>query len=199
MSDWYSSVIGFDMNSSAPDLLILDRDGVLLKHVASYIRSWDDVTELDGAFATLAGFQSLGVPVAVVTNQSVIGRGLAALSFVEAVHDWISSGVERVGGTRRIAYYVCRHTPDDRCGCRKPAPGLLRAAQHDFSVPPARSWMVGDHDTDIEAGVAALCGASMHVRSERQAARPPKASRQFSSLAAVYEYVRTTDGLRTHR
>lgn len=185
------------MDLGCPRLLILDRDGVLVQNVATYIRSWVEVIAIEGSFAAVAGFQRLGARVAVVTNQSPVSRGLIDISFVDAVNDWIRTQVARCGGTTDIPFYVCPHVPADGCGCRKPEPGLLHRAQRHAGVTPARSWMVGDHDSDIDAGIAAGCGAVVHVKSDRQPLPPSRASHHFPSLAALHAVV-STHSVRSH-
>src|SRR6185312_13309660 len=61
-------------------------------------------------------------------------------------------------------FYYCPHDPDGsvpgyavRCGCRKPAPGLITRACAEHGIDPGRSWLIGDILNDVEAGRAAGC------------------------------------------
>jgi histidinol-phosphate phosphatase family protein len=92
------------------------------------------------------------VPVAVVSNQSGVGRGLIGPAAVEAVNRRIEDLLGPLGH-----WFVCFHGPDDDCGCRKPAPGLLLRAAAALGVPPERCAVVGDIGADVEA--ARACGA----------------------------------------
>jgi histidinol phosphatase-like enzyme len=60
-------------------------------------------------------------------------------------------------GARIDAVYYCPHPPDDRCGCRKPMPGLLQRAATDWALDLTRCVFVGDSPTDAQAADAAGC------------------------------------------
>jgi D-glycero-D-manno-heptose 1,7-bisphosphate phosphatase len=62
-------------------------------------------------------------------------------------------------GVRIDGAYYCPHSPDDGCDCRKPAPGLLLRAAEELHIDLASSIMVGDKDSDLEAGRRAGCSA----------------------------------------
>jgi histidinol-phosphate phosphatase family protein len=169
-----------------PDLVLLDRDGVILEHVEPYVLRHEDVRPLAGALDAVATLLRTGIKVAVVTNQSPIGRGMVSRGFVDEVHATLAAGLP---ADHDLTFYVCPHVPADGCACRKPAPGLLLAAARDHGVTPARSWMVGDHDTDLEAGRAAGCAELVHVPSGRQVARSPHATMTVDSLPALVTVV----------
>jgi D-glycero-D-manno-heptose 1,7-bisphosphate phosphatase len=104
----------------------------------------------------LAELGATGVPVAVVTNQSIIGRGLAPLHDVDAIHQWMQEVVSAHGGPR-LAIYVCPHAPEDSCECRKPRPGLLLQAAVELDVDLTQSIFVGDSPSDVAAALAVGC------------------------------------------
>ena len=92
-----------------------------------------------------------GFLVIVVTNQPDIGNGLVPAAVVEAMHAKLRGRVA-VDDIR-----VCPHRQDEGCACRKPKPGLLRAAARDWRIDLKGSYLVGDRDGDIVAGKAAGC------------------------------------------
>jgi D-glycero-D-manno-heptose 1,7-bisphosphate phosphatase len=108
------------------------------------------VVPVPGARAALGLLRAAAVPVAVVTNQSGVGRGLLTTAQVEAVH---ARAAELLGPLGPI--FVCPHRPDARCGCRKPAPGLVLAAAAALGVPPVDCAVVGDIGADVAAARAA--------------------------------------------
>ncbi len=61
----------------------------------------------------------------------------------------------RVGELPLDDVYVCTHRPDGDCACRKPAPGMLIAAQKKHGIDMSCSFMIGDMESDIRAGRAA--------------------------------------------
>jgi len=132
--------------------LLVDRDGVLNVEAA---HGWvvDDAgwDWEPGALEALSSLAAAGVGVSIVTNQSCIGRGVASAAQVAALHDRVAQEVhERCG--LDVTVYVCPHTDQDACGCRKPAPGLLLQAIDDHQLRPAAVLMVGDAERDLEAG-----------------------------------------------
>src|SRR5690348_5559568 len=105
-----------------PAAVLLDRDGTLVVDVA-YNGDPDRVTPVPGAAEALARLRDAGVALALVSNQSGVARGLLTLAEVEAVNRRLEDLIGPVG-----PWLVCPHGPDDGCGCRKPAPGLVLAA-----------------------------------------------------------------------
>lgn len=142
------------------DAILLDRDGTLNAERADYVKSWEEFVFLPGALEALALLARLRVPVAVITNQSCVGRGIVPRRHLDEIHQRMLAQVQQAGG-RIDAVYVCPHRPDEGCACRKPAPGLLRQAASDFDVDPARCVYIGDAPTDLEAAQRAGCRALM--------------------------------------
>lgn len=67
-------------------------------------------------------------------------------------------------GVELDGIYTCPHHVDGvvpelarRCPCRKPEPGMLLRAATELRLDLARSWMIGDFATDVEAGHRAGC------------------------------------------
>lgn len=54
-------------------------------------------------------------------------------------------------------FYYCLHRAEDKCNCRKPKPGLFIRAALDWDIDLRKSWMIGDSESDIQAGKAAGC------------------------------------------
>lgn len=138
-------------NVPAHDLaaVLCDRDGTLVADVP-YNGDPDRVVPLPGVAAGLDRLRAAGVALAIVSNQSGVARGLLAPDQVEAVNRRV---VELLGPFAAVVW--CPHGPDDRCGCRKPQPGLVRDAARRLGVPTGRCAVVGDIGADVEAAAAA--------------------------------------------
>ena len=134
--------------------VFLDRDGVLIENRADYVRDWSQVTILPKTIAALANFRHTGYKIILVTNQSGIGRGLISLKTAQEINDQLVRAIEGNGG-RIDGVYMCPHTPEDQCDCRKPRSGLLLQAARVLSLDLRSSWMVGDAWSDLLAGQAA--------------------------------------------
>jgi D-glycero-D-manno-heptose 1,7-bisphosphate phosphatase len=148
--------------------LFLDRDGVINRERADYVKSWDEMELLPNVLDALRRLAQLPIPIAVLTNQSAIGRGVVSAAQVEAIHLRLARLVAANGG-RIDAFFVCPHHPQDGCACRKPKPGLLYRASQFFQVELAQTLFVGDALTDYQAACAAHCRAQL-VSSGRQGA-----------------------------
>jgi D-glycero-D-manno-heptose 1,7-bisphosphate phosphatase len=136
--------------------IFLDRDGVL-----------NDVVIVDGvtrppptreAFRLLPGVVEActalhrhGFVLVVVTNQPDVARGSQTVEVVESLNAILTEQLP----VARV--YTCYHDNQDACVCRKPKPGMLLQAADELGLDRARSYMVGDRWTDIEAGAAAGC------------------------------------------
>ena len=132
-----------------PEAVLLDRDGTLVVDVP-YNGRPERVVPVPGARQALDRLRAAGVRLAVVSNQSGVARGLVTPDEVDAVNRRVEELLGPLG-----PWLVCPHGPDDGCGCRKPAGGLVEAAAAALGVPPERCAVVGDIGADIGAARAA--------------------------------------------
>jgi D-glycero-D-manno-heptose 1,7-bisphosphate phosphatase len=146
------------MNAAAPTTVFLDRDGVIVRNRVGYVLQPDQLELLPGAADAIRRLCAAGKRVMVVTNQSVVGRGLVSSATLAAIHRRLEDMVaNEYGGIERI--FVCPHHPSAGCNCRKPRPGLLFAARLEAGIALEESVLVGDMPSDVEAARAAGCGA----------------------------------------
>ena len=139
-----------------PRLVLLDRDDTVSLDRPGYIRSPEDLELYPEAAGALARLARLGFCLAVVTNQSAVGRGLVSPEELRRIHDRLTSELARAGAPLAGVYH-CPHRPEDGCGCRKPQPGLLRQAAADLGLTLSGSHLVGDAWSDVALGQAAGC------------------------------------------
>lgn len=135
-------------------LVILDRDGVINEERGDFIRSADQWRPLPGSLEAIARLCRTGIPVAVATNQSGVGRGLMSAGELAAVHDRLRRAVREAGG-ELAGVFFCPHAPPEGCGCRKPLPGLLLQIEAELGLAVAGEYMVGDSLRDLQAARAA--------------------------------------------
>lgn len=135
-------------------LLILDRDGVINRDSAQFVKNTDEFEPLPGSIDAIATLHRAGFTVAVASNQSGLARGLFDHRALRAMHRKLRRLVANAGG-RVDRIVVCPHGPNDGCPCRKPAPGLLlRLARH-YRVSLEGVPAIGDSLRDLEAAQAA--------------------------------------------
>ncbi|MBF0559945.1 MAG: lipopolysaccharide heptosyltransferase II [Nitrospirae bacterium] len=121
--------------------VFFDRDGTLCKD-AHYLKDWKDFEMLPG-IESLAELRDKGFLLIGITNQSGISRGLLTESFAREVNALFT---EKHGFDD---FYYCPHNPDDHCGCRKPAPGMLLKARLQYKIDLKKSFVIGDKDADM--------------------------------------------------
>jgi len=136
--------------------VFLDRDGTLNVKApeGEYITAPGELALLPGVGPAVRRLNDAGLRVVLVSNQRCIARGVATFAEVEKVNERL---IELLAGygARLDAIYLCPHD-EGQCNCRKPLPGLLvQAAAEHRAIDLARSVIVGDAESDIEAGLAA--------------------------------------------
>ena len=142
------------MSRQGTRLVLIDRDGVINRDSASYIKSVEEWIPLPGSLEAIAQLTRAGFEVVVVTNQSGIARGLFSAETLDEIHAAMREAATEAGG-RIAAILHCPHHPDDGCDCRKPKPTLLLAAAAKFGVPIEDVPFIGDKASDVEAALAA--------------------------------------------
>jgi D-glycero-D-manno-heptose 1,7-bisphosphate phosphatase len=147
---------------SGQPAVFLDRDGTLIED-RHYMSDPGDVHLIDGVPEALARLRAAGYLLVVVTNQSGIARGWITPAQYAAVRDRLGQ-LLAAAGAPLDATYVCPHHPDatGACDCRKPGPGMFRAAATDLNIDLARSVLVGDRWRDIAAAPSLDEGGRTH-------------------------------------
>ena len=146
--------------------VFLDRDGTINRYVG-FLRDIEQFELLPGVAEAIRRINASGYLAIVVTNQPVIARGEVTREQLREIHNKMETLLGREGAYVDALYY-CPHHPDRGypgevpelkidCGCRKPRPGLLLRAAADYNIDLANSWMIGDSDSDVQAGQAAGC------------------------------------------
>lgn len=171
---------------SVKPAIFFDRDGVIIQNRDDYVRSWDDVEFIPGSITALNKLSSLPYHMVIVTNQSIVGRGIISLEAANNINTRVIEIIEREGG-RIDAAYLCPHTPHDRCSCRKPEPGMIFQAEADLSIDLPTSYLIGDSYTDLLAGQAAGIKHLGLVRTGFGATHEPKIRNHGISSYQVFD------------
>jgi histidinol-phosphate phosphatase family protein len=135
--------------------VFLDRDGTLIEEVG-YLDRLDRLRLFPWSIDAVRLLNRAGFKVVVVSNQAGVARGFFDEPFVLEVQRDIDARVQAAGG-RIDGWYYCPHHPDapvaryrQPCECRKPRPGMIRQAERDLGIDPARSYVVGDRFLDVQ-------------------------------------------------
>jgi D-glycero-D-manno-heptose 1,7-bisphosphate phosphatase len=178
--------------------VFLDRDGTLIEHV-HHLTDPEAVRVLPGTADALNRLRRAGYACVVVTNQSVLGRGLVTKQRLQEIHREMLRQLAQDGATLDGIYY-CPTIPwtTDRAVVededRKPGAGMLKRAAADLGLDLADSWMIGDAVSDVLAGVNAGCRGSLWIAGEEQSLPPGCAGsstriHQVPDLAAAVHLV----------
>lgn len=150
--------------------IFLDRDGTINRYVG-FLRNIDDFELLDGVAEAIRRINESGYLAIVVTNQPVVARGEVSFEELTEIHNKMETLLGQEGAYLD-AIYFCPHHPHKgyagerpelkiECDCRKPKPGLLLKAAMDFNIDLSQSWMVGDGENDVKAGLHAGCRTAL--------------------------------------
>jgi imidazoleglycerol-phosphate dehydratase/histidinol-phosphatase len=131
--------------------VFFDRDGTLIEHV-HHLVDYKLVVLKPDLIESLSKLSSGGFSLGIVTNQSVISRGLATIEDVQKINDVIENRLHEAGISFEVIL-ICPHIEEDSCECRKPKTGLLKSLMQEKSIDFANSFMVGDQSSDIQFGV----------------------------------------------
>lgn len=137
--------------------VFFDRDGVVNVPPpveVRYLRRWEDFQFMEGIQEVLRQVKASGLPTFLITNQQGVGKGLMALDELEAVHQTMQSAL---GQAAFDGIYAATGLSGEDSR-RKPSPAMLLEAAEEHRIDLGRSWMIGDHDNDMRAAVAAGAG-----------------------------------------
>lgn len=168
--DFESGLVHAKNLSNWQKAIFLDRDGTINRHIG-FLRHTDEFELLDGAAEAIRRINASGYLAIVVTNQPVIARGEVTYEGLQEIHNKMETLLGKEGAYLD-AIYFCPHHPHSGyegevkelkidCECRKPKPGMLLQAAKDYNIDLSQSWMVGDGENDMLAGLAAGCQVMM--------------------------------------
>ena len=165
--------------------LFLDRDGVINIEI-NYLYKIQDFKFIDGIFNLCKYYQSRGYIIVVVTNQSGIARKYYSEKDFSILTLWMIEEFKKNSIEIKKVYF-CPHHPDitSTCSCRKPNPGMLLEAKKEFDIDLNNSIIIGDKESDIEAGINAGLKES-YLFDASATCRDSKATKIVSRLKDIY-------------
>lgn len=174
-------------NSAHPKpAVFLDRDGVINADTG-YVYKPEDLKLLPGVAQGMRRLKELGYQLYIITNQSGVARGMFTIEQVYAFHQRLKEELAKDGATFDDLF-MCPHHPDGKiaayaiaCDCRKPATGLIEQAFKKHAIDRAKSFLVGDKDSDI------TCAENAHIRGIQMA------DTQYKLHAHAFGYAKNFD------
>jgi len=143
--------------------IFLDRDGVI-NIEKNYVYKIEDFEFINGIFSACKYLNELGYKIIIVTNQSGISRNLYSDNDFKKLTFWMKEQF-LLNGIEILDVFYCPHLPIQKCGCRKPEPGMLNEAKIKYSIDMENSWLIGDKEVDISAANNANITNNILVRS----------------------------------
>lgn len=165
-SDFKKGIVSAKNLHNRQKAIFLDRDGTVNKYVG-FLRNIDDFDLLPGVLEAIKKINASGYLCIIVTNQPVIARGEVSVEQLDEIHKKLETELGKEGAYIDGLYY-CPHHPHKGydgeipelkidCDCRKPKPGMLLKASKDYNIDLSQSWMIGDSESDVIAGINAGC------------------------------------------
>ena len=130
--------------------VFFDRDGVVNQSPGpGYVNHLDDFHILPGFADCVRAAADKGCPAVIVTNQRGLSRGLTPPDQLAAMHAKLRAELA-AEGLGLLDILICT-ADDDAHPDRKPNPGMLLRAIAEHNLDPARSLMIGDQPSDLDA------------------------------------------------
>lgn len=156
--------------------VFLDRDGVI-NYEIDLLHKAEDLKLISGAAEAIRLINKQGYLAIIVTNQPVIARNLCSLEELDLIHTKLETLLGKEGAYLDGIFF-CPHHPDKgypeerveykiECECRKPKPGMIIEAAKKFNINLEKSIMIGDRKNDVLAGIAAGCGKSIQIETNK--------------------------------
>lgn len=146
------------MKAREQQWIILDRDGVINHDSDAFIKTPEEWLLIKGSDTAIAKLNRCGYKIAVITNQSGLGRGYLTRTTLQHIHQKMRDIVAQAGG-HIAAIYHCPHAPSDNCACRKPLDGMFRQFAQAHAVDLSSCYALGDSIRDLEAARSSGCTA----------------------------------------
>ena len=167
--------------------IFIDRDGVVIED-CHLIKDKKEVILMEHIAPFISTFKKHGFKIFIVTNQTVVSRGILSLEETIQLNNYILDNIAKLDDNAIIdKTYICPHHPNatiakyrQDCDCRKPKPGMLLEAAKEFEINLSKSFMLGDRTSDIVAGNLAGC-TTIQVLSGQHTNAPIESNLEFSS------------------
>tara|TARA_Y100000816_G_C26071666_1_gene563768 strand:+ start:894 stop:1403 length:510 start_codon:yes stop_codon:yes gene_type:complete len=136
--------------------IFLDRDGVIIKDVG-YLNQLKQIKFLPQTTTALRYAFKKDYKIIIITNQSVVGRGIISINKLSKIHNFIKNVLR----SKKILIkdiFFCPHHPifgigryKKKCKCRKPENLLIEKAIKKYNIDRQSSLFIGDKETDMKA------------------------------------------------
>ena len=130
-------------------VLFVDRGGALVVARKDPTDSIENRPLVAGVIPALLRLKAAGYQLVIVTNQPGLGGASHPRPAFERADENLLALLASQG-IRFVGNFVCPHTPEAHCPCRKPGIGLVRDFVTSGPLDREGSAMVGDEESDLE-------------------------------------------------
>jgi D,D-heptose 1,7-bisphosphate phosphatase len=166
MADMQNGIVHGKNLTVKQKAVFLDRDGTI-NTFNGYVTKPEDFELIEGAAEAIKKINGSGYLAVVITNQPVIARGELDFETLDLIHKKMETDLGKQGAYIDDLFY-CPHHPDKGfpgerpeykidCDCRKPKPGMILQAAEKYNIELGQSYMVGDDQRDVQAGINGGC------------------------------------------
>lgn len=159
--------------------IILDRDGVINHDSIHYIKNPDEWIPIPGSLEAVAQLNRAGYKVLIATNQSGVARGYYDIETLDQIHEKMMRELAAVGGYVEEIFF-CPHHPDEKCGCRKPMPGMVERMCEKYPIDLPNTYFIGD--TTADTGIANAVGCQPILVRTGKGEKTLKENPELSSI-----------------
>jgi D-glycero-D-manno-heptose 1,7-bisphosphate phosphatase len=168
--------------------VFLDRDGtVILDPPDERVDKVEKIELFPDSIEALRELAALDYGVILITNQAGIAEGRIDEEEFQRIHKIV---LDRLApsGIKILKTYMCPHGPEAGCDCRKPKATMILRAAEEFDIDLANSWMVGDRQSDIMAGINAGTKTIL-VKTANVPVTAPEATYTAPNLLGAIRYI----------
>ncbi len=169
-------------------VVFLDRDGTVIKDPPDErVDRLDKIELFPDSLKALKLLSTLDYGVIIITNQAGIAEGRINEAEFKIINNKVVDLLEQ-SGVKILKTYMCPHVAADNCECRKPKPTMLLQAAKEFGIDLSSSWIVGDHESDIKAGLNAGAKAIL-VKTANKPENSEDATYTAKNLLEAVKYI----------
>ena len=148
--------------------VFFDRDGVInVSPGDGYVLNWEAFRFNEGIMEATKLCKERGYDLVLVTSQQGVGKGMMSQATLDDIHGRMQATLAASGGAPFDQIEACTHL-SGTCSCRKPSPEMIHTAAASLDLDLGRSWLIGDHDRDIQMAINAGVPSTIRVLSHHE-------------------------------
>lgn len=177
-------------------VIFLDRDGVINQDRPDSVKSIGEFELIPRSAKAIKLLNDLGYKVALITNQSVVGRGIVSEADMDSIHLHMKEMIKEISNGEIDQIFSCYDSPEKATERRKPRPGLLNEACQHYNVSAKNITFIGDAVTDIEAAYHAGCKAVLVMTGKGEIALQDPVIKKFQPFEIAHDLMDVVEKIR---